>query len=219
MSAAWIKLTTVLCLICTAQSDPESSKVVWKNFGEAITIQCRTSQNAEEFLSLSKGLNEEVQIIYKEKSSGKDNIASEFTSRLQLNGAFPNVDILIKNLTSADTGPYWCVYKRFNKESAEFMTTKGNGSVLLVVTAPSSANADEEAASSPSSADAKQACETTHLNLVLACVVVSAAVLLIFILIALVWIFIKTKKLRSTAKPRPVATNDVYEDMRGTLRH
>ncbi|XP_071329941.1 uncharacterized protein [Trachinotus anak] len=206
MSAAWIKLTTVLCLICTAQSDPESSKVVWKNFGEAITIQCRTSQNAEEFLSLSKGLNEEVQIIYKEKSSGKDNIASEFTSRLQLNGAFPNVDILIKNLTSADTGPYWCVYKRFNKESAEFMTTKGNGSVLLVVTAPSSA-------------DAKQACETTHLNLVLACVVVSAAVLLIFILIALVWIFIKTKKLRSTAKPRPVATNDVYEDMRGTLRH
>ncbi|XP_071329942.1 uncharacterized protein [Trachinotus anak] len=201
MSAAWIKLTTVLCLICTAQSDPESSKVVWKNFGEAITIQCRTSQNAEEFLSLSKGLNEEVQIIYKEKSSGKDNIASEFTSRLQLNGAFPNVDILIKNLTSADTGPYWCVYKRFNKESAEFMTTKGNGSVLLVVT------------------DAKQACETTHLNLVLACVVVSAAVLLIFILIALVWIFIKTKKLRSTAKPRPVATNDVYEDMRGTLRH
>ncbi|XP_023250987.1 uncharacterized protein LOC111645887 [Seriola lalandi dorsalis] len=212
MSAAWIKLLTILCLTCTVLSDPGRDGVVWRKSGEDITIQCRTSQKAT-YVILNKGLSQEVQIFYKNRESNKDNIAKEVINRLQLNGAFPNMDFLIKNLTSADTGPYWCVFKMFEIDNAVSKVLEGNGSILLVVTDERSANP------SPSSGAAKQECEKTHLNLVLVCVVVSVAVLLCFIVIALTWIFIKTKKLHSTVKPTRVTTNDVYEEMRGTLRH
>ncbi|XP_022608294.1 uncharacterized protein LOC111227156 [Seriola dumerili] len=214
MSAAWIKLLTILCLTCTVLSDQGRDGVVWRKPGEDITIQCRTSQRATSVF-LNKGLSQEVQIFYKNQDSNKDNIAKEVTNRFQLNGAFPNMDFLIKNLTSADTGPYWCIFKRFEFKSASTKVLESNGSVLLVVTDERSAFANP----SPSPGTAKQECEKVHVNLVLVCVVVSVAVLLCFIVIALTWIFIKTKKLHSTVKPTRVTTNDVYEEMRGTLRH
>lgn len=98
----------------------------------AVTIQCR-SETQQEFLTLKKGINEDVQVFNNDGKSGKTTMAKEFTGRLQSNGVFPNVDILIKNLTSDDTGPYWCEYKRFDQQSASFISVKGKGSVLLVV--------------------------------------------------------------------------------------
>ncbi|XP_040919445.1 uncharacterized protein LOC121199056 [Toxotes jaculatrix] len=203
MSAVWLKLVSILCLSCTALSGPEGTGVVWKKVGEAITIQCRPSQGNPEYLSLKKGLSEEV-VIYMVKDS--DAIVTGFKGRIQQNGAFPNMDFLIRNLTSEDTGPYWCVYKTFDVVSSKLKAEKGNGSVLLVVT-------EERGASADTSTD----CETPHKNLVLVSVVISAAVLLGFIIGTFIWLF-KTKTLRISGKPRHTATNDVYEDMRSTLR-
>ncbi|KAI3359913.1 hypothetical protein L3Q82_014266 [Scortum barcoo] len=132
MSAVWLKLITIVCLSCTALSGPERSEVVWKEIGGAFTIQCRSEPN-QEFLTLRRGIREDIQIFYKVGTSEKNEIAAEFRDRLQFNGVFPNIDLLIKNLTSDDTGPYWCEYARFDSKSAAFITKKGNGSVLLVV--------------------------------------------------------------------------------------
>ncbi|XP_070778969.1 T-cell antigen CD7-like [Enoplosus armatus] len=200
MSAVWLKFITILCLSCEALSDPGSSGVVWRDFGGTVTIQCRSPEPNQEFLSLKMGLSEENTVLYKDRNSDKTTIATEFTGRLQLNGEFPNVDILIKNLTSNDTGPYWCEYKRFDQKFSKVVIKKGEGSVLLVVK------------------DTAQQCEPSNKNLILVPVAISAAVLVIIFIIFLILIIHKTKALRTTVKPRRVITNDVYEDMRGTLR-
>lgn len=113
----------------------ESSGVVWRDTGGAVTIQCRLpkSQSNQEVLILKKGLSEKNEVLHIDGDSGKNITATKFQGRLQLNGVFPNMDILIKNLTSDDTGPYWCKYKRFDQGTAALITTEGNGSVLLVV--------------------------------------------------------------------------------------
>ncbi|XP_076609266.1 uncharacterized protein LOC143334375 [Chaetodon auriga] len=199
MCAVWLKLVTILCLSCTALTGPESGGVVWRDFGGSVTIQCRSPEQDQESLSLKKGLGED-EILFKESNSEKPTISSEFTSRLELHGVFPSMDIFIKNLTSADTGPYWCTYTKFDQMTSQRVTMKGTGSVLLVVT------------------DTMKQCDPENKNLVLVSVVISAAVLLGIIMGFFIWIILKTKTLRSTVKPRHTTTNDVYEDMRGTLR-
>ncbi|XP_038555182.1 uncharacterized protein LOC119888599 isoform X2 [Micropterus salmoides] len=212
MSAVWVKLITILCLSCTALSDPafvsihvESSGVVWGDTGGAVTIQCRLpkSQLNQEVLILKKGLSEKNEVLHIDGDSGKNTTATKFQGRLQLNGVFPNMDILIKNLTSDDTGPYWCKYKRFDQGTAALVTTEGNGSVLLVVTVKT---------------DTSQQCEPSNKNMVLVAVVISTAVLLGIMIFLLTWTILKVKTRCNSVKPRHVATNDVYEDMRGTLR-
>lgn len=111
----------------------EIQGVVWKKTGEEITIQCK-SKNVQEYLRLKMGLNEEVDIFGVEKDSNKITVSKRFSDRLVPNVDFPNVDILIKNLTLKDTGPYWCVYQMFNKSTTNLKEVKGTGSILLVVT-------------------------------------------------------------------------------------
>lgn len=200
MSAVWLKLITIICLSCTVLSGPGSSGVVWRDFGEAITIQCRPPQPDQEYLILQKGLSDEYKVLFLDGKSGKETTAKEFTDRLQLNGDFPNVDILIKNLTSEDTGLYCCMYKMYDPKSSQTLNTRGTGSVLLVVT------------------DTVKPCDPSNNNLVLVSVLSCAAVLLCIIICLLIWIILKTKTLCNTKKPRRVPTNDVYEDMRGTIR-
>nr|XP_040047163.1 cell surface A33 antigen-like [Gasterosteus aculeatus aculeatus] len=125
MSALHLKLVTTFCLCCTALSGPGSSGVEWKDVGGNVTIGCRPPEEGQTSLSLRKG---EAQILYVHGKSRRETIASEFSGRLQLTGEFPDIDIIIKNLTSDDTGAYWCEY------DTEML---GNGSVLLVVTGSS----------------------------------------------------------------------------------
>lgn len=106
----------------------ESSGVQWRDCGEAITIQCRSSKPDQEHLDVKKGLTEYVSVFFKKSNSEDITIAKGFMGRFQVNGEFPDIDILIKNLTSEDTGPYWCLYKNSNKSEMQ-----GTGSVLLVV--------------------------------------------------------------------------------------
>ena len=107
--------------------------MVWKKKGEAITIQCSYSQASEEQLSLKKGLREEFDIINFDRRK-KDIIANAFRDKLQIARRLPYIEILITNLTSEDTGPYWCLSTKFDAVASKVTTTKGNGSVLLVVT-------------------------------------------------------------------------------------
>ncbi|XP_034751045.1 uncharacterized protein LOC117958646 isoform X2 [Etheostoma cragini] len=206
MSVFWLKLTTVICLYYAALSGPVNSEVVWRDSGEAVTIQCRCSDPNQEFLTLKKGLSEDYEVLYKDGNSEKDTIKKEFKARLQLNGVFPNVDIFIKNLTSNDTGPYWCEYKKFDPKFNEAMKMKGTGSILLVVTDRPQQFADST-------------CDPLENNLILVFVVICAALLIGIIMCLLIRIIIlKTKTLRTKKKTRKVPTNDVYEDMRGTIR-
>nr|XP_040047168.1 T-cell immunoreceptor with Ig and ITIM domains-like [Gasterosteus aculeatus aculeatus] len=139
MSALHLKLVTTFCLCCTALSGPGSSGVEWKDVGGNVTIGCRPPGEGQTTLSLWKS---EAQILYVHGKSRKETIASEFSGRLQLTGEFPDIDIIIKNLTSDDTGAYWCKY---NTE-----LVLGKGSVLLVVTeSPDNAEAEQEEPEQP----------------------------------------------------------------------
>ncbi|CAI5675234.1 unnamed protein product [Oreochromis niloticus] len=206
MSAVWLQLITLLCLSFGTPSRADGHGVVRINVGKQITIQCKSASN-QDMLYLKKGLNEEEDIYFTD--SNKSTINQKFTDRLQFHGKLPNVDILIKNLTLDDTGPYWCVYKSTDQKY-ELKTTKGSGSVLLVVT---------ESKSTDSLADQRSEClEQSQSDLVLVTVVICAAVLIVVLTVFLIWIILKTRPLRSTVKKRPVPVNDVYEDMRGTIR-
>lgn len=107
--------------------------MLWRDVGGAVTIQCRCPEPGQEYLHVKKGLSRDFQVLFKENNSDENTIAKDFTGRLQVNGKFPNLDILIKNLTSEDTGPYWCVYQKYDKTSYRKSDTEGKGSVLLVV--------------------------------------------------------------------------------------
>lgn len=108
----------------------ENSEVLWKDVGESITIQCRC-ENHPESLYVKRGLNKNVDLFFKVKEQKKNTIIAEFKERLQVNGVFPNLDFLIRNLTFEDTGPYWCIYNTLDEHKS--ITTDGKGSVLLVV--------------------------------------------------------------------------------------
>ncbi|XP_069569628.1 uncharacterized protein [Brachyistius frenatus] len=133
MSAVWLKIITILCLYCSALTDTEVKGLVWRNVGEAFTIQCRTD-GEQESLCLRMGLNEQFEVFFRNKLSVKDTVAQKFTGRLESNGVFPNMDIFIKNLSLTDTGPYWCGYSMYDKKTHEQKVINGEGSMLLVVT-------------------------------------------------------------------------------------
>ncbi|XP_047212392.1 uncharacterized protein LOC124864000 [Girardinichthys multiradiatus] len=199
MSAVWIKIFTILCLCYTA----EMNGVVWKENGQSITIQCRIELK-QTYLSLKKGINKDIDIVIIYETTGKISTSEEMSRRVQTHGNFPNIDILIKNLSTSDTGPYWCVYTDVDKFYNQRIND-GNGSVLLVVTEKSAPT------------EQLVTCGQSNINMVGVYVAIAVAALLIIVLGFIVWIMYKVSD--STTKPRRVATNgDVYEDMRGTIR-
>ncbi|XP_017161707.1 uncharacterized protein LOC103469282 [Poecilia reticulata] len=129
MSDAWTRIFTFLCLCCAAEMKGE----VWKKVGQSITIQCRTESD-QDFLNLKKkSVNEETDIVGVDKATERRVVLQGMTERVQTYGAFPNVDIVIKNLNENDTGSYWCVYSK-TSETFNQQIAKGDGSVLLYVT-------------------------------------------------------------------------------------
>lgn len=161
MSAFWIQFVTILCLYgaCAGKAEPgivintikkhygvlkhervfcfvEIGGVVRKRAGEDITIQCKCGKSPM-YLYLKKGLHKENDVFFKAMGSNNHTVASGLTGRLQIHGAFPNIDILIKNLTLQDTGPYWCQYFVFSTSTFQLESVPSNGSLLLVVTGES----------------------------------------------------------------------------------
>ncbi|XP_068435339.1 uncharacterized protein [Clinocottus analis] len=198
MSAVYLKLVTVLCLSCTALCSRGSSGVEWKEIGEAVTIKCRPPATGQDSLTLLKGLDNEV-VFFKTIKQEKYITAEELRDRLQLTGDFPNMDIVIRNLTSNDTGPYWCNYMKFDNETNQYEHVRSRGSVLLVVT------------------DKTPRCDRANNNLILGSVVICVAALSVIIIFFLLWLILKAK-MCTAKKPQRVPNSDVYEDMRGTIR-
>ncbi|XP_037331129.2 immunoglobulin V-set domain-containing protein [Pungitius pungitius] len=190
MSAFCLKLVTTFCLCCTALSGPGHRGVVRKEAGGSVTIQCR-SETGRYSLSLSKDPGNK-QILVVDDRSKKMTPAGEVETRYQVNGTFPNYDILINNLTFDDTGLYWCTYY-------SSLERRNTTSMLLVVEATT------------------LRCEQRNDNLILVSLLICAAVLLVLIACFLIWIISKTR-MCTTKKPRHVPGNDVYEDMRATIR-
>lgn len=191
MSALWLRFLSVLCLPCAALSSSEEGGVVWKELGGSITIQCRTAAKEQKILNLKRGLQKDP--IFAINNDWTSIIrASKVENRTLVKGTFPNLNITITNLVMEDTGPYWCFYSMFGKTME---TKEGKGAVLLVV-------------------KERQQCAAENTHLYQAAMVGSAALLFIIIVGILLWIILKTR----TRTARRVITNDVYEDMRGTLR-
>lgn len=95
-----------------------------------LTIQCRQLTMDQELLTLERGIKKSDVMSM---NPNDEVIKNELKDRIQINGVFPNPDILIQNLTSDDTGPYWCFYSKTDKKLNEIKQEEGKGSVLLVV--------------------------------------------------------------------------------------
>lgn len=192
-------------------------KVVWRNTGESITIQCRCQYEVYS-ISLKKGLTKDEDIFYKTKKSDKNSFA--YPSRSSVYENFPSFDIIIKNVTKNDTGVYWCMYSKYNQTIRRTETVEGDGSVLLVVTDPinkaGKSTAADIAMVDKSASD--EQCIQSHQSLVMTSVVISATLLIIFFVVLLLLVLRKVRHLKVKNKPRPAPSNDVYEDMRGTIR-
>lgn len=165
-----------------------------------MTIQCRTETKDVESLTVKSGIHEsDLFFIHKAKQESPT-IRDIFQGRFQYRGDFPNMDILIKDLFLNDTGPYWCLYQKRNGIKRQMETLKGKGSVLLVVS------------------DVHKECPPPYEDKFLVAITVAAAVLFCILAGFILWLILKTKTFCCSAKPRPVPTNEVYEDMRATLR-
>lgn len=205
-----IFVSTILC-----------SNVVWKNRGESITFQCRFEKESANSLSLKKGLKKDKDIFYKYKKSEKVKYAE--VTRTEIHDKFPNFDILLKNLTKNDTGVYWCMYNVII--DMQLTDVEGQGSVLLIVTEKVSGSTEDSPkgrssdliAEADKSTAAGERCSQPNHDLFVTSVVISAVVLSVIFIAVLLLVIRKVKYLRKT-KPSPVPLNDVYEDMRGTIR-
>ncbi|KAJ7989753.1 hypothetical protein DPEC_G00307790 [Dallia pectoralis] len=110
-----------------ADKEAGEGRVVQKHEGDNITIHCRTSQTDREHLSLYRRLTTETQVFNFYKNREKVTIQDKFKSRLKNVGVFQNMFLTIENLTTEDSGVYWCFYNGYKKEDIFAQ------SVLLVV--------------------------------------------------------------------------------------
>ncbi|XP_075994923.1 uncharacterized protein LOC142989333 [Genypterus blacodes] len=204
MCAALFRLITALLVCSSALSGVGNNGVVQGHFGGSVTIQCRHPDQRQDFLYLVRGVSEDDQVLVKNKKHNSS-IKAEFKKRTQVNGDVPNVDIFITNLTVEDTGAYWCIYQKFTP-SMDFPKTKGSGSVLLVVAGP---QCDK-------STQADQSQRSYDLALVL--IAIFVIVLFIICMVVIIWLKRKISSVRGAKEPRRLPTNDVYEDMRATIR-
>ncbi|XP_072298316.1 uncharacterized protein [Eucyclogobius newberryi] len=203
MSTSWRFCLRVFVVFCISVSTTSCSKVKWATPGESITIKCECKESPEEAIQIkvTKGPEKNADIFSKTKFS-KEVMA--YPDRTQIYGKFPNFQILLKHLTTNDTGVYWCDYKQENNDVA------GEGSLLLVVRVHSPGG-DKSTVSPPT-------CDLANKNLVVTLVSISSAVLIAFFIVLLLFAIRKVKFCHGEYKPRPIPHNEVYEDMRGTIR-
>lgn len=124
--AAWIEHVVACCI--------GSAELLWRTPGKYVTIQCRLDTKEQiTSLSVKMGLAEKDVFHVQRTTPQKPIVKDTFRGRLENSGIFPNLDILITNLTLNDTGPYWCFYTQYNVIKRQSETFKANGSVLLVV--------------------------------------------------------------------------------------
>ncbi|KAJ0001463.1 hypothetical protein NQD34_006483 [Periophthalmus magnuspinnatus] len=194
-------------VFCISASTTLCTQVEWKNAGASITIKCgfkNKDASSITVMKVMKGLNKNINFFYKMRD--KKTILA-FSDRTKTYGTFPNFQILLTNLTINDTGVYWCMYRDEIMKEAD-----GDGSLLLVVRDPIHGG-DKRT-------DSTESCNPTEpdKNLILTSVVISSTVLFAIFVALLLLAIRKIKYFRGENKSRPVPRNDVYEDMRSTIR-
>lgn len=110
----------------------EDIEVIRRPLGGSVSIPCRHFPQGQMHMTLSIGLKKEFKILH--MISHKITIAKEFSGRLRVEGNFPNVDVIISNLTSEDAGLYFCDYQWYDDASSEQKRVDDDSPVLLVVT-------------------------------------------------------------------------------------
>ncbi|CAL9693421.1 unnamed protein product [Knipowitschia caucasica] len=207
MSALWRFAVTLIVVFCISVSTTSCSTVKWKKPGMSVTIQCNCGKKDIKFISVKKGLYKNESFYYKTPSHTN----SLYPQRSEDNGHFPNIQILLKNLTREDTGVYWCMCGTHSAETG-LNVPDGDGSVLLVVADPA-AGAD----SSKASACGEDDTEVDNHLLLITVVISSVLVLVIFSALLLLAIR-KVTVSHDGKKPRAIPRNDVYEEMRVSIR-
>lgn len=208
MSSVWVKISTILFLCYTAETH-----WVQKEVGDQITIQCAIDSK-EEFLYLQRGINKEENVYVRKNGTENGSPSEKMRERIQTHGKFPNVQILIKKLNTNDTNVYWCVYTKTD-ELYKTIFTEGNGAVLLVVTEKGQTPSTIPGTEPSLEKDNCGSSDNTPLY-----IIICVAALLIIILSFIMWSLRKNKSSDNRVKMKRMANNnDVYEDMRGTIRH
>ncbi|XP_019751979.1 uncharacterized protein LOC109531886 [Hippocampus comes] len=125
-------LATLLCLFCTTPAKTvENIEVIRRPPGGSVSIQCSHVPQGEMHMTFFKGLKKDFQILH--MMSQKTTTAKEFSGRLRVEGIFPNVDVIISNLTSEDTGLYFCDYQWYDDARSEQKRVDDDSPVMLVV--------------------------------------------------------------------------------------
>ncbi|XP_020794315.2 uncharacterized protein LOC110172719 [Boleophthalmus pectinirostris] len=205
MPTLWWVFWRFCAVFCISASTTLCSKVEWRDPGVSITIKCEFKDEQEKafLLNVKKGLNKNDDFYYRVQS---ETPRFAFPGRTQTDNEFPNTQIVLKNLTTNDTGVYWCLYETSVQKEID------GGSMLLVVRDPP--HKDDK------STDSAHACNTDerHQILIVTSVVISSIVLLAVFIALLLLTIRKIKYSHGGNKSRPLPHNDVYEDMRGTIR-
>ncbi|XP_029584654.1 uncharacterized protein LOC115171724 isoform X1 [Salmo trutta] len=228
MSALSLCCAIFLCLLCCTLAEKGSKGLlVRKQEGDTMTIHCSTALPDQENLSVYMRLTKEIEVLYFHQGNQKFTLHKRFELRLTPNGKLNKMDITITNLTIEDSGVYWCVYSVY--KTPKIVKTEGEVAVLLVVndlyvrscstgyTCPVPSDLqmlkDEECDQNDASSGLGM-----PRYLVLVSAVTAGSVLLLSLLILFIWVIPRLKAWRATIRPTPVRTNDVYEDMRTTIR-
>ncbi|XP_062339260.1 uncharacterized protein LOC134037756 isoform X2 [Osmerus eperlanus] len=195
---AWL----ILVLSHTALAGKGENRLVRLKEGESFTISCNPSIKPQESLILRARLDKnETQVLNLDLNTKTFTTIPVLKHRLSYteNGDSYNLLITISNLTVEDTKIYWCEYSLFDR--GNILMTDGGESVLLVV-------------------DATDQCDATKASSLSTYLLFGLASIFCTLLLIGLIVYICPKKKARRAKKRvsPTRTNDVYEDMRATIR-
>ncbi|XP_067089415.1 uncharacterized protein [Osmerus mordax] len=201
---AWL----ILVLSHTALAGKGENRLVRLKEGESFTISCNPSIKKQESLILRARLDkDETQVLNLDLKTKTFTTIPVLKHRLNYteNGDPNNLLITISNLTVEDTKIYWCEYIHFDNVSGNILMTDDGESVLLVVDGTCSAAATDQ-------------CDATKASSLCWYLLFGLASIFCTLLLIGLIVYICPKARRAKKTVSPTRTNDVYEDMRATIR-
>ncbi|KAL7825801.1 hypothetical protein SRHO_G00335390 [Serrasalmus rhombeus] len=189
-----------LCNSCTSENYVFLSARV----GETVTVNCTSPHMPQDGVYMYQQLDTDKKTVTYLYKDGTFTPREPFKNRLETNKKLDTFAVSILNLSISDTGVYWCV---FNKEDKNYDSIE---KTLLVVSVCESCATGKE--NCPNEEKKK---ENTTLALIIVCV--GASFLMMFATIILLWLIPKMKRCceHGNFAPPRCAVDGVYEDMRG----
>ncbi|KAL7890960.1 hypothetical protein AOLI_G00004360 [Acnodon oligacanthus] len=187
----------VLLFLCNSCSS-EQYVFLSARAGETTTVHCTPPNSQQDGVYMYQRLETEENVMTYLYKDGSFSPRNAFIHRLETNSKLETFTVSILNVTTRDTGVYWCVFNNEDKNSDSKEKT------LLVVSGKEKECENEEKKE-----------ENTTLALIIVCV--GAAFLMMFATIILLWLIPRMKRCceRGNFAPPRSAADGVYEDMRG----